>query len=236
MMKNLVLFGKVFITMWFIATLLYVKTVDGQQSCNSLCTFPHQCQINSGKCLCAVGWTGPNAFYTEIRGDRRVLADYCQRPCFYNNNFKNSDCANDPPPTTTTTTTTTPTTTTTTTTSTTTTTTPTTTTTTPTTTTTTPTTTTTTPATTTTTPTTTTTTPTTTTTTTTTPPTTTMPTTTRSPSDILDALCAKFRMAQSLLNQLKQIYPVDPPAYNTTTTPAKNYTMAANNYTMPEGE
>ena len=227
-MKNLMLFGKVFITLWLIVTLLYVKGVDGQ-TCNSLCSFPHRCQADSGKCLCSVGWTGPNAFYTEIGGNRRVLADYCIQACFYNNDFKNSACADDPPPTTTTTTTTTPTTTTTTTTPTTTTTTPTTTTATPTTTTTTPTTTTATPTTTTTTP--TTTTPTTTTTTTTTPTTTTS-TTTRSPSDILYELCAKFRMAQSLLDQLKQIYPVDPPVYSTTTAPANNYTMPASNYTM----
>ena len=223
-MKNLLLVGRVFVALWFIATLFHVPTVDAQ-SCNSLCTFPHQCQNDSGKCLCAVGWTGPTAFYTEIRGELRVLADYCDRPCFYNTGFKNLDCAYDPPPTTTTTTTTTPITATTTTTPTTTPTT-TTTTTTSTTTTTTPTTTTTTPTTTKTTPTTTTTT---TTTTATTTPTRTTSTKTKSPSDILDELCAKFRMAQSLLDQLKQIYTVHPFAYNTTT-------MPANNYTMPEGE
>ena len=187
-MKNLFI-RRVFIALWFIATLLYIPTVDGQ-TCNSLCSFPHLCQTDSGKCLCSVGWTGPNAFYTEIGGNRRVLADYCIQTCFYNNDFKNSACADDSPPTTITTTTTTPTTTTATTTP----------------------------------------------TTKTTTPTTTTSTTTRSPSDILVELCAKFRMALSLLEQLKQIYPVDPPASNTTTAPANNYTMPANNYTMPEGK
>ena len=107
-MKNLVLFGKLFIALWFIAALLYVPSVDAEaQSCNSLCEFPHMCQADSGKCLCVVGWTGPNAFYIE---GNRVLADYCTQPCFYNQFAQSSNCAS-----TTTTTTTTPTTTTTTT-------------------------------------------------------------------------------------------------------------------------
>ena len=118
-MKNLVLFGKLFIALWFIAALLYVPSVDAEaQSCNSLCKFPHMCQADSGKCLCVVGWTGPSAVYIE---GNRVLADYCNRPCFYNQFAQSSRCASTTttttttPTTTTTTTTTTPTTTTTTT-------------------------------------------------------------------------------------------------------------------------
>ena len=107
-MKNLVLFGRLFIALWFITGLLYVPSVDAQaQSCNPLCKFPHMCQADSGKCLCVVGWTGPNAVYIE---GNSVLADYCSQPCFYNQYVQSSNCAS-----TTTTTTTTPTTTTTTT-------------------------------------------------------------------------------------------------------------------------
>ena len=103
-MKNLVLSGKLFIALWFIAALLYVPSVDAEaQSCNPLCQFPHVCQADSGKCLCVVGWTGPRAFYIE---GNRVLADYCTQPCFYNQFVQSSRCAS-----TTTTTTTTPTTT-----------------------------------------------------------------------------------------------------------------------------
>ena len=108
-MKNLVLFGKLFIALWFIAALLYVPSVDAEaQSCNPLCEFPHVCQADSGKCLCVVGWTGPSAVYIE---GNRVLADYCTQACFYNQFVQSLRCAS----TTTTTTTTTPTTTTTTT-------------------------------------------------------------------------------------------------------------------------
>ena len=103
-MKNLVLSGKLFIALWFIAALLYVPSVDAEaQSCNPLCEFPHVCQADSGKCLCVVGWTGPSAVYIE---GNRVLADYCTQPCFYNQFVQSSRCAS-----TTTTTTTTPTTT-----------------------------------------------------------------------------------------------------------------------------
>ena len=103
-MKNLVLSGKLFIALWFIAALLYVPSVDAEaQSCDPLCQFPHVCQADSGKCLCVVGWTGPRAFYIE---GNRVLADYCTQPCFYNQFVQSSRCAS-----TTTTTTTTPTTT-----------------------------------------------------------------------------------------------------------------------------
>ena len=104
-MKNLVLFRRIFITLWFIATLLDVSSVVAQQICNPLCAHPHVCQTDSGKCLCHVGWTGPNAFY--INDQNTVLADYCTQPCVYNGDFKNTDCAAEPPPTTTTTTTTT---------------------------------------------------------------------------------------------------------------------------------
>ena len=65
------------------------------------------CQADSRKCLCVVGWTGPNALYTE---GNNVLADYCTWPCVYNQFLQSSNC-----PSTTTATTTTPTTTTTTT-------------------------------------------------------------------------------------------------------------------------
>ena len=179
-MKNLILFGRLFLALWFIA--IDVPSVDAE-SCNPLCEFPHMCQEAMGKCLCVVGWTGPDAFYIE---GNRVLADYCNRPCHYTPVVKNPGCAADAPPTTTTTTTTPPTTTTTTTTTST------------------PppttTTTTTTPPTTTTTP----------STTTTTPPTTTTTTTTRSPADILAELCEQIRIAQLLLNQLKEIFPANP--------------------------
>ena len=107
-MKNLVLSGKLFIALWFIAALLYVPSVDEEaQSYNSLCEFPHMCQADSGKCLCVVGRTGPGTVYIE---GNRVLADYCTQPCFYNQFVQSSRCVS-----TTTTTTTTPTTTTTTT-------------------------------------------------------------------------------------------------------------------------
>ena len=89
-MKNLFI-RRVFIALWFIATLLHIPTVDGQ-TCNSLCSFSHLRQADSGKCSCSVGWTGPNAVYTEIGGNRRVLADYCIQACFCNNDFKNSAC------------------------------------------------------------------------------------------------------------------------------------------------
>ena len=46
--------------------------------------------------------------------------------------------------------------------------------------------------------------------TTTTPQATTTTTTTRSPADILAELCEQIKMAQSLLNQLKGIFPADP--------------------------
>ena len=174
-MKNLILIGRLFLALWFIT--IDVPSVDAE-SCNPLCEFPHMCQEAMGKCLCAVGWTGPNAFYIE---GNRVLADYCTQPCHYTPIVKNLECAADAPPTTTTTTTTPLTTTSTTTTSTT-------------------------PPTTTTT----TTTPPTTTTTTTAPPTTTTTTTTRSPADILAELCEQIKMAQLLLNQLKEIFPADP--------------------------
>ena len=108
-MKNLMLFGRLFIALCFIAASIDVTSVDAQMlSCNSLCKFPHMCQVDSGKCLCAVGWTGPNAFYIE---GNRVLADYCNQACFYNQFAQSAICAST---TTTTTTTTTPTTTTTT--------------------------------------------------------------------------------------------------------------------------
>ena len=166
-MKNLVLFGRFFLALWFIATV--VPSVDAE-SCDPRCEFPHMCQADTGKCFCAVGWTGPNAFYIE---GNRVLADFCNQSCFYNQFARNPECAADSPPITTTTTTTSPPTTTTTTS-------------------------------------TTTTTPPPTTTTTTTPPTTTTTTTTRSPADILAELCEQINMAQSLLNQLKEIISPDP--------------------------
>ena len=163
MMKNLILLGKLLLALWFIA--IDVPSVDAE-SCNPLCEFPHMCQSEIGKCLCAFGWTGPNAFYIE---ENRVLADYCKQPCHYTPVVKNPACAADSPPATTTTTTT-PRITTTTTTA-----------------------------------------------TTTTPPTTTTTTTTRSPADILAELCEQIKMAQSLLNQLKGIFPADP-----ATTPDEN--------------
>ena len=165
-MKNLILFGRLFFALCFIA--IDVPSVDAE-SCNPLCEFPHMCQEAMGKCLCVVGWTGPDAFYIE---GNRVLADYCNQSCHYTPIVKNPECAADTPPTTTTTTTTPPTTTTTTT--------------------------------------RTTTTPPTTTTTTTTTPTTTTTTTRRSPADILAELCEQIKMAQLLLNQLKEIFPADP--------------------------
>ena len=91
-MKNLVLSGKLFIALRFIAALLYVPSVDEEaQSYNSICEFPHMCQADSG--------TGPSTVYIE---GNRVLADYCTQPCFYNQFVQSSRCV----PTTTTTTTT----------------------------------------------------------------------------------------------------------------------------------
>lgn len=115
-MKNLMSFGRLFISLWLIAALLDVPSVDAEAlSCNALCRFPHMCQSDSGKCLCVVGWTGPRAFYIE---GNKVLADYCDQPCFYNQHVQSARCASVTTTTTTTTTsttTTTPTTTTTTT-------------------------------------------------------------------------------------------------------------------------
>ena len=101
-MKNLVYFGKICIALWFIVISLDVPSVDAQ-SCDPRCKFPHKCQADIGKCLCVVGFTGPNAFYIE---GNHVLADFCNRPCFYNIFFQNSECAattTTPPSTTTTT-------------------------------------------------------------------------------------------------------------------------------------
>ena len=49
-MKNLILLGKLFLALWFIA--IDVSSVDAE-SCNPLCEFPHMCQSEIGKCLCA---------------------------------------------------------------------------------------------------------------------------------------------------------------------------------------
>ena len=104
-MKNLELLRRLFLALWFIATV--VPSVD-TESCNSLCIHPHTCQTDSGKCKCVVGWTGPDAFYID---GNHVLADYCNDPCHYTSVVKNSTCAADAHPTTTTTTTVSPTTT-----------------------------------------------------------------------------------------------------------------------------
>ena len=88
-MKNLVYFGKLFIALWFIVILLDVPSVNAQ-SCDPLCKFPHKCQADIGKCLCVVGFTGPNAFYIE---GNYILADFCNRACFYNIFFQSSECA-----------------------------------------------------------------------------------------------------------------------------------------------
>ena len=101
-MKNLIYFGNIFITLWFIVVLLDVPSVDAQ-SCDPLCKFPHKCQADIGKCLCVVGFTGPNAFYIERN---QILADFCNRPCFYNIFFQSSECAATTSTTTSTTTTT----------------------------------------------------------------------------------------------------------------------------------
>ena len=106
-MRNLLLLGRVFVALWFIAALLDVPSADADRApidCNSLCEYPHNCQADSGKCLCYVGWTGPNAFYIDV--ENRVLADYCIESCFYNQFFRNLTCAADAPPATTTKTTT----------------------------------------------------------------------------------------------------------------------------------
>ena len=104
-MKNLELLGRLFLALWFIATV--VPSVDAE-NCNSLCVHPHTCQTVSGKCKCVVGWTGPDAFYIE---GNHVLPDYCNKSCHYTSVVKNSKCAAYAQPTTTTTTTATPTTT-----------------------------------------------------------------------------------------------------------------------------
>ena len=85
--------------------------VDGK-NCDPRCEFRRLCQADIGNCFCAVAWTGPNAFYIE---GNRVLADFCNQSCFYNQLTRNPECAADAPPTTNTTTTAPPTTTTTTT-------------------------------------------------------------------------------------------------------------------------
>ena len=101
-MKNLELLGRLFLALWFIATV--VPSVDAE-NCNSLCVHPHMCQTVSGKCKCVVGWTGPDAFYIE---GNHVLADYCNKSCHYTSVVKNSKCAAYAQPTTTTTTTASP--------------------------------------------------------------------------------------------------------------------------------
>ena len=83
-MKHLVYFGNLFIALWFIVILLDVPSVNAQ-SCDPRCEFPHKCQPDIGKCLCVVGFTGPNAFYIE---GNYVLADFCNRACFYNIFFR----------------------------------------------------------------------------------------------------------------------------------------------------
>ena len=98
-MKNLELLGRLFLALWFIATV--VPSVDAE-NCNSLCVHPHMRQTVSGKCKCVVGWTGPDAFYIE---GNHVLADYCNKSCHYTSVVKNSKCAAYAQPTTTTTTT-----------------------------------------------------------------------------------------------------------------------------------
>ena len=89
-MKNLILFGRLFLALWFIA--IDIPSVDAE-SCNPLCEFPHMCQEAMGKCLCVVGWTGPDAFYIE---GNRVLADYCNQSCHYTPIVKNPECAAEP--------------------------------------------------------------------------------------------------------------------------------------------
>ena len=48
----------------------------------------------SGRCLCTVGWTGPNAeYYLNEKGSVAVAADYCDKPCFYSENYSPDTCA-----------------------------------------------------------------------------------------------------------------------------------------------
>ena len=101
-MKNLMLFGRVFVALWFIVALLDLPSANPEGApidCNSFCKHPGKCQTDSGKCLCYVGWTGPNAFYIDDKN--HVLADYCTEPCFYSEFFRNLTCASDTPTTTT---------------------------------------------------------------------------------------------------------------------------------------
>ena len=94
-MKSLTQFVRFFIT------ISYVAAVFGRHlssSCNKLCgtgVFHAAgiCQEN-GRCLCWWGWTGPNAVYIDEGAlKNRILADYCQDPCHYTHDHRNSQCA-----------------------------------------------------------------------------------------------------------------------------------------------
>ena len=64
-MKNLMLFGRVFVALWFIVVLLDLPSADPEGApidCNSFYKHPGKCQTDSGKCMCYVEWTGPKHF------------------------------------------------------------------------------------------------------------------------------------------------------------------------------
>lgn len=71
-------------------------------SCNSQCdsgTFSSlgTCNTTNGRCVCAVGFTGPNAAYFQnAQGDILIEADFCSEECFYEANITNCQCAKCP--------------------------------------------------------------------------------------------------------------------------------------------